>query len=347
MKPSLQLLTTIDATNNIIEVDVATVITSITITNGTYYSGHDGDIVNSLPAIIQKVMNDAPIASKFQVGITEGGRYYIKSDLSFKLSATANSVYSTIGFTTDQLNPALGAFSFTANEQYQNGWVADDDASLNGDIESMNIIVPVVEQRVGVTGYVTTAYYGIRQSKEIELQWLSKKKTFNIDGTYGVYNGDDTQINEALELFYKQAIKGNRFRYYRDVAPPALYKGTVGSSNIGSGTGTDAILLTDVDSAWTAGEWANHVVELSHSAKASEIGYRGILTNNDTTSLMKTGGWQGFTPTGSTINYVIYDLRYDIYVLDASTRWSPELMFANVRQEDIVYKQKFILRKYI
>lgn len=338
MKPALLLAVTIDATNNKLYVRItpAGSDTTVTLTNGTYFHVFDNDITSSLPAQIQSQLYGA--SQGIRVRIVEGRYVFTNAaGATFQLNTGANSVYAELGIKASQLG-ATAAVTLTAAYQHQNGWYGDNEGCLSNFIERGNIYETVSKQSISISGEVVTRYYNILQSRNISLRFLGKAKTYAYGATaYGDVTtlNRTTGVNESFELFYRKAIQGTRFRFYRDYNMIPIAKHTTSANTATTITVSDpSISGSSIYYGYTA--------EVVDSTVSAYNGESVIITSNTSTVITFSAGWVTALVANTPPIYII-DRRYNTYVMDRETVFSPIRVFADI---DNLFDIQFNCWKY-
>lgn len=232
-------------------------------------------------------------------------------------------IAKVLGFdeSADDASTATNNPVFTADYHHAYGWYADDDGLVEGDLAEDESI-PEVQQSVSpASGHVHSHYVGSRFANMLKLVYLPRLKTFSRDVGYTAASAYPFERNEPLECWWKEAVEGKRFRYYR--SGQILVARAV---ETGAFDGVSSTVLTVPGRAWSASpqRWVGRLLydpqySVTSFASIGQMPARYYIASNTADTLTVANTYPPADALGASSNsntWYIFEQPYREYVLD-------------------------------
>lgn len=327
------------------DVDVSNAAHTVTNLTGTVAAGDyyiSGDMQSDdLLRILAKSISDALAASavgggwswiwidsdSHKVNLGFRGDEFVDAtgdnDVRLNLSAWASGLCAALGLdTSDVASTTTDSPIFTADWHHAYGWYADEDGQT--EIEVVDTPAAFSVQGKSISGKVKTQFFGESFVNGLALQFLERNesgrtKVFSDGVGYGEVPAAPYNRNEPLECWYREAMKGTRFRVYRD--------GRISTSTAadrGAITAATSTTLTAAGKSWSV-EPFEHKGRLILTPTQFTIGSTTPPFTwyiNSHTATVLTVPDTGDVPTDENVGngeggtFYILDVTYGTYVMD-------------------------------
>ena len=234
---------------------------------------------------------------------------------TMRVDWTANDgpyIGALLGFDTSAVDTCANNATLTADYHHGYGWYADEDGYLADKSlhDSTYIDSPQV---ITLAGNVRTVQWAdLRYSSSMSLFAMTQAKTWSGGISYGTAPSYPYNRNEALECWYREAIKGTRFRVYRNSTTDSTRMLSIASGE--SATAASSVDLNTV--SWTTNQWAGYHALITDASDS--VACRWNIASNDANTLTASQAWDVDMNSTSGVWY-LSDGKYSTYVLDTES----------------------------
>lgn len=266
--------------------------------------------------------------------------------IRFRWSATGATLRKALGVGANDETISAGVYDddqqYTAPAQHGFGWYAEEDGQLENkpvfDLPSAKILQERSMGGIVLTQRLSEYLY----DSFFRLAFLPEDLTWSDGKSYGEEQTNGKTKNRALEHWFREAMNGTEFRFYRDYRSdlnsgddrlPNKIQQSLDATSAGVGT------ITDSTKSWAVNEFVGHTLHVPYAFQSpGGKPCRWYITANTATQLTLQNQWfsDEFTTGESFVSYgtgngylgFIEDTRYGVYVLDVTKApvFSPEEM---------------------